>query len=1306
MRKYCCECFSNPAAALVANHAPIYRLGLAGGLCVALLELFAFRTISTVAKDCYGTRDNVGGVEWAGQLCSDPIDLVYTWVNGSDPLWQADMLKWRAIEFGDAAPLGSLASELSAVGEGGDNGTDGEPPDPSAANRYRDNDELLYSMRSVFKYAPWVRNIILVTNGQVPSWLDLSHPRIRVVTHAEIFAHTDALPVFSSPAIEMNLHRITGLSRRFLYFNDDVLLGAPVQPDDFDSPSFGQRVFLDWAIPRCHAGCVETWIGDGYCDDACNVSACMWDAGDCSNGTVRSRHSPTVTAGASPPCVPGCPNSWIADKMCDARCNVRECAYDGGDCGVASVQAEFPGDTAVAGLVQGGSVLLADTEPDTASNAWDVLMAATEGGAAAGAAADKPSFALRVDINVPVLPDIQPPPAPASGEASLPSPSPQPGRSTHAACRQLTAVCSTEAECGAAGWAAAMNRAWQSIDTGAPVVSDGDDDSWSLNVTLPGVPGGTLVVPTGLTPVAALPVAVAADAGVYLNVSAILGAVRAYGTARIAGAIAAQHAWLGLREANGQGQQDPRSCAVLSSELMATCQAIAQSESGATHAQAAALRQWQHKCRSVSGSLHLLASDIAHIARQVDFTFSGGARSKSRFVRRAAVWAPLKQVVLALDTATLPSAAEHFSQTMRMSERAIFDAATHMAREQGLLPAGGVVGGDTSVAALQGRSRRALTPGAAPWGAAELAQAHKGGEGGVSSSSESATDVDVDDLMLRSDEERWELQRKQRAQREQSAARGVAGQASPLDLLRPVPVAQLTLLLHIKAEGSMPPLLLRHTDACKGSGVRGTVFCSAMGQTVHALHVLSVPLQVNIENTVLPESLPPKPKPWETADKAPRRTYVSADMKQGRRGLRTMVNLELVQSEFGRDDGNTQLLAVPGLSDWAQAARSARGQIFGRLTRGEPSQAADALSQMRLAWHSLVRQTNLSSPAGGSGHVYRLLHGEPRGDSSGAAVHVGPVRRGLLDQYGLSLVFSNRMINQEFGAATRRVPAHMPHLINKRVVESLIQRFPAEVLATEHHRFRHARDLQYAFAYFHFLVSGGSQPDIDLQHYWRQELDTDASGRLEWNELRTLAAVVYGKAPEPGPARDLLQCLLPGYPIPASVDITQLSAPVPAVSFDSVLQCSLAVQGLRQHARFPPTHLEGDKSEVGFEMIVDDINITRTKLDGLRARKPKFICINDDMRQAPISVQRTVRDFFESIVPKRCPAELPIGQQNPEPLYRDVALAYKVRMRWAVAKVVAVAGVLTATAWALHRRAKWRAALASKSLPPQVVKVE
>ena len=42
-----------------------------------------------------------------------------------------------------------------------------------------------------------------------------------------------------------------------------------------------RQVYLTWPVPGCHDGCPSTWIKDGYCDKACNNSACDWDGGDC-----------------------------------------------------------------------------------------------------------------------------------------------------------------------------------------------------------------------------------------------------------------------------------------------------------------------------------------------------------------------------------------------------------------------------------------------------------------------------------------------------------------------------------------------------------------------------------------------------------------------------------------------------------------------------------------------------------------------------------------------------------------------------------------------------------------------------------------------------------------------------------------------------------------------------------------------------------------------------------------------------------------------------------------------------------------
>lgn len=141
-----------------------------------------------------------------------PIDVVFTWVNGSDP----DLIRQMSFYQQNTTKI--------------------------SANRYIDYGGLKYSLRSVEKYANWVRNIYIVTNGQVPNWLNLNNSRVRLVTHEQIFPNKSHLPTFSSPAIESHLHRINGLSNAFIYMNDDILLTAPVYSQDFFTVANGYMI--------------------------------------------------------------------------------------------------------------------------------------------------------------------------------------------------------------------------------------------------------------------------------------------------------------------------------------------------------------------------------------------------------------------------------------------------------------------------------------------------------------------------------------------------------------------------------------------------------------------------------------------------------------------------------------------------------------------------------------------------------------------------------------------------------------------------------------------------------------------------------------------------------------------------------------------------------------------------------------------------------------------------------------------------------------------------------------------------------
>lgn len=131
------------------------------------------------------------------------IDFVVMWVDGNDPEWQKEKQKFSV-----------------------DDNADG------SIYRYRDFGLLEYWFRGVEKFAPWVNNVYFVTWGHVPEWLDLSNPKLKIVRHSD-YIPKEYLPTFSANTIENNLHRINGLSEKFVLLNDDFYLINYVTEDDF-----------------------------------------------------------------------------------------------------------------------------------------------------------------------------------------------------------------------------------------------------------------------------------------------------------------------------------------------------------------------------------------------------------------------------------------------------------------------------------------------------------------------------------------------------------------------------------------------------------------------------------------------------------------------------------------------------------------------------------------------------------------------------------------------------------------------------------------------------------------------------------------------------------------------------------------------------------------------------------------------------------------------------------------------------------------------------------------------------------------
>lgn len=174
-------------------------------------------------------------IKKSSHIRNEPIDVVYCWIDGNHDSTKKLLAKWSKIE----------GINISR-------------------NRTRDNNELLYSIKSVLKFAPWVRNIYVVSsNGRSPEWWDehfantysndipnllnvdgVNNRRIEVIDDSELMPK-EALPTFNSCAKELCLWKIKGLSEHFWYFNDDMILGSPASKADLFHPDGKIKVFLE-----------------------------------------------------------------------------------------------------------------------------------------------------------------------------------------------------------------------------------------------------------------------------------------------------------------------------------------------------------------------------------------------------------------------------------------------------------------------------------------------------------------------------------------------------------------------------------------------------------------------------------------------------------------------------------------------------------------------------------------------------------------------------------------------------------------------------------------------------------------------------------------------------------------------------------------------------------------------------------------------------------------------------------------------------------------------------------------------------
>lgn len=146
------------------------------------------------------------------------MDIVYLWVDGTDPRVQAYRRHHKC---------------------------------PFQTSNHG---ELRFSLASVRAHAPWARRVVVVSEcGVTPAWAS-QFPDVEWIDQ-DMLLPPEVAPVFNNMVLEAFLHRVPGLSEPFLYMNDDYFLGQDVTPAMWLEPQwtfFRANKALPVSVPVTH----------------------------------------------------------------------------------------------------------------------------------------------------------------------------------------------------------------------------------------------------------------------------------------------------------------------------------------------------------------------------------------------------------------------------------------------------------------------------------------------------------------------------------------------------------------------------------------------------------------------------------------------------------------------------------------------------------------------------------------------------------------------------------------------------------------------------------------------------------------------------------------------------------------------------------------------------------------------------------------------------------------------------------------------------------------------------------------------
>ncbi|GAB9469490.1 N-acetylglucosamine-1-phosphotransferase subunits alpha/beta [Globisporangium polare] len=1274
----------------------LLKLLLSAAVGVLALAAYVARTSPSIAAQLLDLpvldATNIGNVRPAEFMAYGPIDVVYTWVNGTDPRWKAEKEYWHKhwIASLTGQPLPQKPEDTKHV-KGSDTA--------NADNRFRDNEELRYSLRSLEKYAPWIRHIYVVTDGQIPAWLNIESPKINIIKHSEIFTNKSHLPVFSSPAIEWNLDNIPGLSDSFLYFNDDVFLGSHVHPEDFVSQMGVQKAYFAWEIPLCSPGCWESSLNNDRCDRECNVTACDFDMGDCGcdvsdDGTVSCdpvKIASIQETAPKPPktpeylCQGSCHYKWIGDGGCDLSCNISACGFDAGDCGGTdslvdlfsadltenhtlvqvplTVNATYLNLTEVFGV--NGTIAIAehDNEPlvrhATVFEKEMLLLLVfgrdDEGDAFTNSAVfnvfgkDVNGTDIRLDFSL-VRGNKMVASALEGGYYTFQNTTIKP-RSVRLpfGLRQAEIQDRKDSE-----------DEQSTVDTDASDTGD-DDESESrtptslessnlqeLEVILPfnltgkHLKGGDVLelgydvslrlhddedfdwsefqlcrvrIPSAETKKAPEPVdAVVAEVE---DISGATNAAQSSGSLDSAAGVEATVGDVASDPSVASDSDEPppgpgKSFAFDALELIGESEGAEAQEEIRAAAAAAALG----KVREPQNTFAFNVLD--HIREKDGAPTHDETTTPLNTIQDCRLVDNGRAIALTFKIPTFKVRDEAPKETVVVESVEEAPAATRSRDTPSSISPGATssspeaVGSTTtSTAATNEGASTVTTTTTTTVVATELADSPHRPQ--VVDGSICFFNADLGD-----NAKRYCF----------AVAVGHFHPHREVVAHKPTLLAQLQPPVKLRPEVVYEPysgedhdVLVELIDVCIETTLR------AIGLEPRVCDLLEVPSVLPGGDDDGEDGIPGAFGQGLQAKNEEDGRRMACEAKQRRLAAR---DEHKQQEEAIREAGGT----LYNGKQWVTGTLERVKSVLGLATVVETDDGdIDDVEYADVCKPYIQETAPTPSPGISKENADALLS---------------------KDTFGDSLRFVNKLYNRAFGKAPdrRRVPSHMPFLFKKAVIREIKQRWHREIDATSAHRFRHPQDMQFSFSYFHYVLNRHKAVHPTLEEIWTEYLDANRNGILDENELLTAASLAHGDYPPDAFVTEVRACLQPPKQEhvrekasgKGTVRVTETLTP--HITFAQLQNCADIASKLLKNVRREKQCEVMPEDEVTFHMLSENYRFAWNQMLGTRARRTKFVCINDDMKYPSASVSQILHELFLSIWPKRSQFELPYHLKN------------------------------------------------------------